>query len=388
MSNPQLDKATGTLTAQWYNAVVLACKADRNQFQLAQGNMSIGTLSEDLWNILNVVPPKSASSYFDPAQYNLFSQDYSGVMSQLIPQGDTALQSAMGDAYSEWIAFGATNKDTSPEAFKTWATLNHPSQAAQWYGLYLSVSLSPVMQAQQALYDVSQDPNKNIFAYNKTIANLKSQLAANQPSAEATIDSSSSSSDITDTWAGGGGSFFYGMFSIDGNGSYSSTASKMVESKMTVKASFEKVVTFQGGPLAEPSKDQTLKNYTPWFNSSALNIAYQTKDNTVWKYGQPSWETTFGPNGNMQRMASALIVVDGVTISVTSEASFSTADQTKIQQQVSGGFFPFFQASESSTYTNSVSFDSSGKATMTSKSMLGNPVIIGVLVDPIASVIG
>jgi hypothetical protein len=81
-------------------------------------------------------------------------------------------------------------------------------------------------------------------------------------------------------------------------------------------------------------------------------------------------------------------VADGITATITSYASYSSAQQTTIQQESSGGFWPFYWGSESSTYTNSVSFNSSSNLTYTMSSQAGNPMFIGGLVLPASQYLG
>jgi len=389
MNKLQLDKMAETLTKQWYDAVVKACKLDPAHFQLAQGNMGIGMLSEDIWNVLNAIPPKSSSIFYDPSQYNLFSQGYSGVISQLIPKDNGALQNAMGEqAYGEWINYSKQTHDISKEAFKTWVMLNYPGQTEEWYGVYEDTWNHPVMLAQQALIDVRNEPNKDCFAYEKTIATLKYSLLTSSRSHSVLMDSTNAWLGKTNSWTESHSASFHGFFKADGDSLYSGTAQKLVQSKLTAKATFQRLVNFAAGPLAVASKDQTLKKYTPWYNSAALNIGYQSKNNLVWKLGQPDWESTFGPKGNMQRVCSALIVVDGVEVTVTSDAIFSPEEQVEVKSRATAGFFPFFNENEPGSLLNTVSFDATGKGTMSSRSPLGNPTIIGVMVYPITSRLG
>ena len=40
-------------------------------------------------------------------------------------------------------------------------------------------------------------------------------------------------------------------------------------------------------------------------------MAYQTQDNTLWNPGTPNWNSTFGPQGDMQRLLTSLVIADG-----------------------------------------------------------------------------
>ena len=55
-------EAMGTLTEQWYNALVTGLSLNPDNFQLFQGSESIGDTSEFIWNILDAIPPKSINN--------------------------------------------------------------------------------------------------------------------------------------------------------------------------------------------------------------------------------------------------------------------------------------------------------------------------------------
>ena len=201
------------------------------------------------------------------------------------------------------------------------------------------------------------------------------------------MDSSTASSDVSHTWASGevGGAFdiFYG----EGSASYDQLTTQFAAAGVQVHASFKSVLQFAAGPLGQPSSDPVLSGYTPWYYSPALNLAYHTSDNTVWQHGNPSWADTFGPTGDMQRVCSALIVVDGISVTVTSSAQFSSSDQQTFTYAASGGFWPFFEASSSGGWSSTATFSDSGEATVTITSPAGNPQILGCIVTPISSIV-
>ena len=143
------------------------------------------------------------------------------------------------------------------------------------------------------------------------------------------------------------------------------------------------LVTFTAGPLAKPSTDPILSQYQPWYSSAAFNLAYQN-NNTVWNTNPPTWANTFGSNGDIQRTCSSLIVVDGITVNMTSNAGFSSSQQTQFQAAASVGYWPFFKASGSGGWSHDVNFDSNGNVTVKSTCPTGNPNILGVIVTPIS----
>jgi hypothetical protein len=385
-----------TLSAQWYNAVTHDLGLSVDQFQLMQGAMPVGATSENLWNIFDSVPPLTATTFFNPAQLNRLSQDYGGVISALIPQGMLQFQRDMGDSYSAWNNYKKTITPIPADnlawskAFTAWAQANLPqSQVGLCVGDFNSMLEDPIAQASNTLLQVqfaSKGMHPNVFAYTTTIEQLTLALNNAKPGS-VQFNSSTESSDVSHSWAQGEASGVIDFFGLGGETSYDALTSKVATASVTINASFDKVVTLAAGPLYETSDDNVLSAYVPWFNSSALSEGYAKQDNTVWKAGDAiSWASTFGPNGNLQRYASALIIVDGITLTMTSKASLTTSDQPTFKAAAAGGFFPFFEAEGSGGWEHNVNFDDSGSITVKSTSPAGNPQILGVLVSPITDI--
>lgn len=386
LAESQLEKAMETLTSQWYNAVVTGCGLDPETFQLVQGNQSVGTTSEILWQYFDAIPPLSISNYFNPSEFSSFSSEYGSVINHLIVQGSDTLQGAMGDYYSQWLAY-AKEKGVGLDVFKSWAMSVAPSQAAEWISLYRSLMDGPIFLAQEAWDNMlNASSHGGVRAYNKTIATLLQQL---QSVAGKTVDmdNSTESSDISHTWAETEVGGFLEDFFGGGEASYSAMAERLATSHLKISAKFQNFLVFAAGPLAQQSSDPVLGAYTPWYNSAALTMAYQNNDNRVWQHGAPTWQGTFGPGGSMRRICSALVVVDGIEIEMTSDASFSSADQEQFQQAIGGGFFPFFEVEHASGWSHKASFNDQGQVTVKSSSPTGNPQVLGVIVTPIEQVL-
>jgi hypothetical protein len=387
-------EAMGTLTEQWYNALVTGLSLNPDNFQLFQGSESIGDTSEFIWNILDAIPPKSINNYYNPNQGNNFSQDYQAVIANLKPISDTSFQTCMGDYYPEWMTYLKSSDcpsdifdsaDKMSSGFKKWAMINAPSQSGCSASLIQSF-YNDVVTIANTMYASAQTAGKG-YAYNVTIADLTTAIAS-APGKNFTMDSKTESSSVSHTWAEGSTSVLYDIFSFGGGASYDKLTTDATSAGLKIDASFKHVTTLPGGPLAKVSSDPILSKYTPWYNSAAFGRAYGTKDNTVWKNGSPSWETTFGSDGNMQRVADAIVVVDGIDITITSETSYSSSEQETITGQASAGVGPFFEASGSGGSSTDVSFSDSGAMTVKITSPAGNPQLLGVLVTDTKDFIG
>lgn len=388
VESSSLEKAMTTLTAQWYNAVVSQGGFDRNTFQLVQGTQVIGNTSNKLWQFFDTVPPLTITNYFNPTSFNSFSKNYGSVIPHLIPQGGDALQNAMGDQYAEWLAYAKKNADYSLKAFQEWAMSVAPSKAPDWVSLYRTLFDGAIYQAQLEWDNLlNATSNPGVCAYGKTIDDLNNALIASS-SKTIHMDSSTQSSDIKNTWTEGAVEGFFEDFFGGGEGSHSEFSKQLTSTQLTIDASFDNLITFSAQPLSSLSKDQILSQYTPWYSSSALNIALKNNNNRVWKHGAPQWEDIFGDAGNTKRVCGGIVVVDGITIKVTSSASISQEDQKHFEAAAAGGFFPFFEAEAAHGWNTSTTFSDKGNATMTTKSKAGNPQVLGVIVTPISEILG
>jgi hypothetical protein len=332
------------------------------------------------------VPPMSVTNFYNPSQANVFSSDYGAVVANLKPQNDTAFQSIMGDYYNNWMTYLGTNP-TMPQGgilalFQNWAAMHlSPGTAQAAYTAYQQVSQGTVPVAVQ-LWLAAGGGTGGVKAYNGTMAQLQYELPGALPKSFS-MNSATESSDVSNTWAETEVGGIFDIFEGAGESSYSDLSTILATSTFNISATFNKVLTFPLAPLARPSSDPILSQYQPWYSSPALNLAYQHQDNTVWKNTPPTWADTFGPEGNMLRTASALVIVDGVTITMSSSATFSAAQQQEMQTAVEAGIWPFFEAEGSGGWSNKPSFSDQGAVTITCSSPAGNPVILGVIVTPI-----
>jgi hypothetical protein len=394
-SGAAAQEAMTTLTAQWYNAVVTGCGLDPNTFQLAQGIQPLPNLSEGLWEIFDAVPPMSVSNYWNPAEITNFSQTYQGVVANLIPQSQAEFQTQMGDYYPQWVSYLHSSPPptipavTGPPSagmvalFQSWQELNMPPGLGQTcLTLYQAVALGVVPVAMSMLY---QNFGK-AFAYNKTIEDLTNAMTASTPGKSVYMNSATTSSDVSKTWANGKVIGEYDFFEGEGSADYDSLSTQIAEAGVEINATFNHVLTFTAGPLSAPSQDPILSSYVPWYDSEALNLAYANNNNFVWGTGAPTWAETFGPDGNLQNLLTSIVVVSGVTITTTSSASFDASQQTTVKASLEVGFFPFFGAEASGGWSHVIKQMDSAGLVIDSTVPEGVFVILGAIVTPIASV--
>lgn len=387
-------EAMRTLTAQWYNAVVSGCDLDPRTFQLAQGYQRVGSTSEALWNIFDAIPPMSLSHFWNPAQVDNFSSVYGGVINNLIPQNSGRFQAAMGDYYSKWVDYlHTTPPPVIPSGgiralFDTWQQLNMPPEQGQnAYTEYQEVSQGVVPVAVQMWLDAGGGTG-GVKAYNATVEDLTAQITPATPGKNVSMDSATESSETTHTWASGEVGGWYDFFAGEGSGSWDELTTKTTQAGVEIEAKFSHLTTFSTGPLARPSSNPVLKDYKPWYDGEALNLAYHHDNNFVWSQTPPSWQDTFGPDGNLRHLTTSLVVVDGVEVTITSAASFTESEQESVKASAAFGFFPFFEAEASGGWTHKFSFNDSGGMTVTSSVPEGVSIVLGAIVTSIADILG
>ncbi|EPC03320.1 hypothetical protein L861_17410 [Litchfieldella anticariensis FP35 = DSM 16096] len=370
-----VEKLTSTLQAKWYNSIVAALGLSSQSFQLLQPSTPLGNTSELLWAYFNNLPPETLDSNFSISGGNRFYDDYRAVVSQLISQTMKSFKQDLGDALPAWESYIKTvtpipTPEQLPDVFRSWALINAPEVASKGATDLAAAVNDPIFQANVAVANQTNFMN-GVPNFSQTISDLRG-LVPQGESRTIDFDSSTASSEVTNTWAKGEISGFYDIFSGKASGNYSKLTARAASSQFTVKGTLKHVLTFSAGPGS-------------WYNSSALGSAYATPDNTMWQHGTPNWNSTFGPNGNMRFFTSALIVVDGIDLEITSAASYSTEEQEEIRANLSMGLWPFLSIGTSGGYTHEASFDAKGKMTVHITNPEGNPVVFGAHVLPASS---
>lgn len=382
-------EAMQTLTAQWYNAVVSGCGLDPRTFQLAQGFTQLGTTSEAMWNVFDAIPPATVSHYWNPAQINNFSSTYGGVINNLIPQNSGEFQRLMGDYYSRWVAYLHGNPSPQIPAggilqlFNNWQQLNMPpGQGQAAFTAYQEVSQGVVPVAVQMWLNAGGGTG-GVKAYNATIEDLNAQITPSTPGKSVSMNSSTESTDVTHTWANGEVGGVFDFFVGEGSADWDKLTTDVSQAGVEIEATFKHLTTFSTGPLAKTSSDPVLSGYQPWYDSEALNLAFHHNDNFVWNQSPPTWNDTFGPEGNLQFVTTSLVVVSGVEVTVTSAVSLSKSEQESVKSSAAFGFFPFFEAEASGGWTHDFTFSDSGGMTVTSTVPEGVVVVLGASVTPV-----
>jgi hypothetical protein len=370
------------LNDEWYHAVTTACGLDATSFQLYQGTAPLGSTSEILWQTFDAVPPLSTSHFYNPAEANSFSSNYGAMIFSLVPQPST-LEQDLGECYGPFIEAWKASSSTDLLTFwQSWSLKNCLGSYSVGTAAIQALTNDPVTVAQSTWIEANEGLATK--AYNTTITTLNSMISSG-PSKSVSM-ASSTLADHSWSWAAGqNGDGSTSFFSGGTGGRPGNVLARFASSAIKVEATFTHLVTLAAGPLSQASSDPILMSFKPWYSSAVMQMAFANPDQNQWRAGVlPDWQSTFGDNGNMQRMCTAIVVVDGITIEITSTTTFSSDESEELQASIGGGVWPFFQSSDGGGWENSAALKTDGTITIKSTSPLGNPCILGVLVSSAA----
>jgi hypothetical protein len=367
----------------WYNGLIQGLGQSQDSFQIIQPAPPIasGTAANPtFWAYYNNIPPKTLTTQFVASGGNQFYNNYRGLLSALEPSRNINVREDIGEEnFLAWKAYVQTqpmpNMNQMPTMFRNWAMFNAPEVANIGSSDYAAILLDPIATAQNELALVyTTDKGLPInFDWQLNYADMVNQLAS-APSRSFSFDSNTMNKNVSSSWAGSSTSGFFGLWG--GSSSTSTLSEQFSSSSITVNASFEHILVLPNTPGA-------------WYYSSAMGLAFANKTGSPWRDKAPiTWDNTFGTNGNMQYFSANVIVASGMSITVTSNAKYSSLDQQTITSSGSSGFWPFYSGDSGSTSTNRVTFSQEGSMTITTSSIPGVPIVLGVNVLPVAEFVG
>lgn len=383
-----ISDAMKNLTSQYYNAIVTQLKLSDQQFQLAQGNVAVGTTSQNVWNLMDAIPPSSIVNKWTGGGGNTLSSQYGALITRIQDTATNALQAALGDYWIDWQTYLRAHPPTADktiiEVYTGWAYScgMPPDQANRTVGLFQAAMNGPVTQANCAW--AAAGGQTGIKAYTQTVEIIDT-IISGAPGGTVTLNTQTQSSDTSHSWAKGGIEGFFEAFFGSGQSSYDSVSSLVIDSQLDFKISFEHVSTVPVTPLSKGTVTAGPNTYKPWYVPSALGLAYANNNNNTWQAGTPDWTTFFGPKGVLPRATISMIVVDGISINITSAKSINESSRTEIEATFKAGFFPFFSISGSGGWDTSSSFTDNGVLNVTSSCKVGNPQVLGIMQSPISS---
>jgi hypothetical protein len=186
-----------------------------------------------------------------------------------------------------------------------------------------------------------------------------------------TLDRKSLNSDVSTSWTNGRHKTLFGMWT--GSDTNEHNTQVVADNEFNVALSFGHALLFQASPGL-------------WYSSAAMNAAYGSKsippDNPVppWRTNSfgIDWAHSFDENsGNLTRFLVNLVVVDAVSLALTSSAKFDNDAQDEIRRHSAGGVWPFYRAHTDRTTTTNINFDDDKAMTIKMTTAPGVPIVIG-----------
>lgn len=376
-ANPSPYGPMTLLQNRWYNGLLSGLGMSPQTFQILQPAAVIATSDSELWTIQNQVPPFTLTWNSWVYSSSRFFTEYAAVVPQMQFPENTFELDIGASTYQAWQRYlkkmsQPPQQKALPQIFREWALLNAPGVANKGASDLNRMVL--IASARDAIRPYQGDNAKPVdFA--ETVSQLLAVLNQSSP-AEFNVDLNTTSADVGDTWTQGLDPCFFGLWT--GSWCGRNFNRKFAASLVQVSCRFEHWTILTSTPGA-------------WYNSWLLNLAYSSKTAPPWPDSpKPTWDEIFGPGkGSMQRLIASLLVVDEMSVTVTSDATFDVVDQASIRQNSKSGFWPFYCQSEPSTgaVTNTVTFPHDTLKIQTTTSA-NHPVIIGANVLDIAHYLG
>lgn len=369
-----------SLRVRWREALAIGLGLQPANFQSIRPASPLDGTDEGLWRHLDALPPVSKTSERRVGSYETFSGEYFALVERLklspAPLRQV-LDPATYRAWDEYLKAQAPDPGRLPALFSTWAAVHAPSMHAVGLSSLTEASIISEALSALAIYK-GRDAKQPEFiggydALARMLANspgrsLHFESAHLKPEAEYEEDGDEDESNE----ATGGGE-------TDGLWAGCDTDARLsrlfAESRVTVRARFDNFAVWAATPGG-------------WYDSWLLNAAYSRRGAPPWPPDAvDEWEAFFGPRGSLRRLVASLVVADGVSVSVVSDAAFSESDRDAIRANAREGTWPFYVPAAEDFVTVDVSFDRS-LTTIETEMRPRHPLIIGANVLDTGSYLG
>ena len=364
------DSVTG-ITDAWYNQLCDSLRLSINNFQLSQP-VILPKNDEELWAYSNVVPPKTLKyNHWYYNQPGFFSQ-YAAIINQLqFPE--SSFEKNIGKVtFAKWNSYlkglpQPPSENTLPSVWFQWAVMNAPSVANIGR---TDLSCQVLINSGRAALAPYQGPNAKLPEFLPSFPDLITTLQAS-PSADLSFASMNGNQNVSNSWVPGNDPNFFGLWT--GSWCGFPVNKKFAQSAISIAVQFEhfSVVTITPGA---------------WYNSALLHLALASKSVPPWG-SNTAWDTYFGQYGTLNYAAGSVVAVDGISLTLTSDADFTSEEQDVIKSQVAMGYWPVYCQQRSTVITNEISFEP-GKMTIHCHTDPGHPVLIGSNVFTIDQYLG
>jgi hypothetical protein len=366
-------------------------------FQMATGSLQLSDQTT-VDQVADAIPPTSLDGSFSGNPVNAYSANYGNIINGL--QVPDIVSNALGTQYaSSWLAYQKANASALDFSTPTKYLESQQALMTKW-GVEDSVSSGIVTKGQTALTQEADNPvtiavnlwnavtsKTGPYGFSPQFPNIAIQF--NNPSPISfDISNIENSADLSKTWASGSFGILADIFELGGDGSYSSESQTFTSEGFTMTFSCRSVSMLTNPITAGEDFNVAGTEYGAWMSKSALQLAYTSpNDASVWQKAA-DWNKYFGDSGTFVRAITEMYLADDINITMTSTASFSDSEFTKVKAAAEGGFWPFFVAEASGGYESTITHNSDGSVTTTTSSPQGVYILLGVATNTIDALFG
>lgn len=364
-------EAMTAVTDGWYNQLAASLNLSIRHFQLLQPPV-VPASDRGLWDCMNVVPPVTLKYNRWFYQQPTFFSQYAAIVNGLSFPESAFAKDIGADTYVEWQAYlnslpTPPPPNTLPTVWFQWA-LVHAPEVANIGRSDLSAQL--LINGGKAALQSYEGPDALPVDFSPSLLDLKNTLRSSSGTSFS-FDSINDDPDVSNSWVPGDDPNYFGVWT--GSSAAFHVSRKFALSKITVSVQFEHFATVAVTPGS-------------WYDSSMLHLAWASQDTPPW-IDSAGWQTYFGATGSLTHAVGSLLAADGITVTLTSDADFSEAEQAIIKGLAVMGDWPVYCPITSAVLSNSVT-TGPGSLTVRFKSAPGNPVILGFNVFDIRSYVG
>lgn len=373
---PHAMQTMQTLTTQYHHALTHQLRLDPHTFRLAQGRVPLGATSESLWSLMDTVPDAAISQVWSAGRYNAFSANVGLLLSRLQSPAKQAFRQALGEREASWHshlqAYPPHTLSAYLITFRAWAETHMPAeQVSTLRGLYQLVMADPIGRAQQ-MWRASGGGNAP-KAHRLTIE-LADDLIALSPGGCLTLDTLAASG--ASASPGGAAIGHAGSLFGEAQGHTERLSAELLQGGLLLELAFEHVAVLPTAPLQSGSIMTETGLHPAWYAPDALALASTQPDT-------PHWDSFFGPAGTLRHASRALVVVDGIRLTLRSRTPVAQQDQAAVLAAFETGCFPFFGRAGDSGWQHQATFDDAGCIVVRRHCPVGHPHVLGVLAAPI-----
>lgn len=336
-----------------------------HQFQLLSPTIPLND-TETIWQFQNQIPPFSLTWNKLVNQNVPFFQQYAKTVANQQPP-EESLEKLIGpERYGQWVAHLDTLKPTPsdnklPTIFSKWAMRYYPQYRNQGKSI-----LSRLVLYNSSIKRLTPYQAGKAIDFTTNMAAIEAVLSTST-TLKLDFDSRLIPTNIQGTWADGRNQSYFGIWSDSSN--LTQLSQKFFDStlRMTIKWNKWAKIDFTTGQ---------------WYDSNMLYRVYRSKEN--WQpSAHPDWKYYFGEKGSMKYFSFALLVVEGLSIQLSSDATYSKHEKKQIKKNAFNGLWPFYMDEA----TTKVKFNPSDNLTFATTTSSKKPFILGAFIDNIETYI-